>query len=121
MHAHRNGMNNGDYLFIFIQLRKEKLAERLKRPDRWFSALFSSSFGTFPLIEDMFKGHTLVLGPTLSSEQNKAKYGKYIKELKRRSANPPFNSTYYTNSPKVCIYCARRRSKLTKITRLPKL
>ena len=104
MHAHRNGMNNGDYLFIVIQLKKEKLAGKLKRSDRWFSAFFSSSFGTYPLIEDMFKGHTLVLGPTFGSEQNKAKYGKYIKEFKRRSANPPFNITYYIESPKVCVY-----------------
>ena len=108
LHARRANMNNGDYLFIIIELESNSLEYRLEHSFKWYVTNYNKGNSKEKAIEDNnavkeMLLNTLILTRKLIDMTSQTRYEKYIRELKCRRSELPFYTAIYKQRRTVII------------------
>ena len=99
-YAYNAGMDNGDYLFVIVELDSMGLLSRMKHRFKWFSSPHRKKKEHFLALEKMFQ-HSLILAQKFGDSKSQARYEDYTKQLKCHKSDLPFYSGYYQLFSKV--------------------
>ena len=103
LYAYRAKMNNGDYLFIIVELDSIGLESRMKSIYKWFYSDYENKDEDSKAVTEMLL-HSLILARKLGDIKARAKYEEYISDLKCRKSRLPFHSNFYRKHPTVSHY-----------------
>ena len=101
--AYNAGMNNGDFLFVIVELNSIALEAKIRHNFKWFISNYRINKTDSEAVKTMFL-HSLILARKIGDLKSREKYEEYTRELKCRKSDLPFFSEIYRSTPRVCVF-----------------